>query len=84
MLPVLYSFRRCPYAMRARMALLYSSIDLELREVVLKHKPASMLAASPKGTVPVLLLPGSAAGLSATGLSGARSKSRYYALGAGD
>ena len=59
MLPVLYSFRRCPYAMRARMALLYSSIDLELREVVLKHKPASMLAASPKGTVPVLLLPGS-------------------------
>ena len=80
MLPVLYSFRRCPYAMRARMALLYSSIDLELREVVLKHKPASMLAASPKGTVPVLLLPGA----QLHGLSGARSKSRYYALGAGD
>jgi glutathione S-transferase len=59
MLPVLYSFRRCPYAMRARMALLYSSINLELREVLLKNKPSAMLAASPKGTVPVLLLPGS-------------------------
>jgi glutathione S-transferase len=56
MLPVLYSFRRCPYAMRARMALLYSSINLELREVLLKDKPASMLAISPKGTVPVLQL----------------------------
>jgi glutathione S-transferase len=59
MLPVLYSFRRCPYAMRARMALLYSSINLELREVLLKDKPSAMLAASPKGTVPVLLLPDS-------------------------
>jgi glutathione S-transferase len=57
MLPVLYSFRRCPYAMRARMALLYSSINLELREVLLKDKPSAMLAASPKGTVPVLQLP---------------------------
>jgi glutathione S-transferase len=56
MLPVLYSFRRCTYAMRARMALLYSSINLELREVLLKDKPASMLAISPKGTVPVLQL----------------------------
>lgn len=59
MLPVLYSFRRCPYAMRARMALLYSSINLELREVLLKDKPPAMLAASPKGTVPVLQLPDS-------------------------
>ena len=59
MLPVLYSFRRCPYAMRARMALLYSSINLELREVLLKDKPSSMLAISAKGTVPVLLLPDS-------------------------
>jgi glutathione S-transferase len=57
MLPVLYSFRRCPYAMRARMALQYSSINLELREVLLRDKPPSMLAISPKGTVPVLRLP---------------------------
>ncbi len=57
MLPVLYSFVRCPYAMRARMALLYASIKVELREVLLKDKPPSMFLASPKGTVPVLLLP---------------------------
>ncbi len=56
-LPILYSFRRCPYAMRARMALLIANIECELREVVLRSKPASMLEASPKGTVPVLLLP---------------------------
>jgi glutathione S-transferase len=56
MLSVLYSFRRCPYAMRARMTLIYSSINLELREVLLKDKPPSMLAISAKGTVPVLLL----------------------------
>jgi glutathione S-transferase len=55
-LPVLYSFRRCPYAMRARLALLASGVRCELREVVLKNKPADMLAASPKGTVPVLVL----------------------------
>jgi glutathione S-transferase len=59
-LPVLYSFRRCPYAMRARLALAASGEHCELREVVLKHKPAEMLAASPKGTVPVLVLPDSA------------------------
>lgn len=57
-LPVLYSFRRCPYAMRARLALAVSGEPYELREVVLKNKPAQMLAASPKGTVPVLVLPG--------------------------
>jgi glutathione S-transferase len=57
-LPVLYSFRRCPYAMRARLALAVSAQPHELREVVLKNKPADMLAASPKGTVPVLVLPG--------------------------
>lgn len=57
-LPVLYSFRRCPYAMRARLALAVSGEPHELREVVLKNKPAEMLAASPKGTVPVLVLPG--------------------------
>ena len=56
-LPVLYSFRRCPYAMRARLALLASGQQCELREVVLSHKPSEMLAASPKGTVPVLVLP---------------------------
>lgn len=55
--PVLYSFRRCPYAMRARMALYSSGIRCELREVVLKDKPSSMLEISPKGTVPVLLTP---------------------------
>lgn len=54
----LYSFRRCPYAMRARMALIISGVAVKLREVALRDKPAAMLAASPKGTVPVLLLPG--------------------------
>jgi len=55
--PILYSFRRCPYAMRARLALAVSGTRCELREVVLRAKPAAMLAASPKGTVPVLVLP---------------------------
>ncbi|MGS0680155.1 glutathione S-transferase [Shewanella sp. 125m-7] len=52
----LYSFRRCPYAMRARLGILLSRQTVNLREIVLKHKPESMLAASPKGTVPVLIL----------------------------
>ena len=56
-LPVLYSFRRCPYAMRARMAIAASGQTCALREVVLRNKPPEMLAASPKGTVPVLVLP---------------------------
>ena len=55
-LPVLYSFRRCPYAMRARMAIAVSGQRCELREVLLKNKPPEMLAASPKATVPVLVL----------------------------
>lgn len=55
--PVLYSFRRCPYAMRARLAIASSGLSVELREVVLKDKPAEMLQASAKGTVPVLVLP---------------------------
>ncbi len=55
-LPVLYSFRRCPYAMRARLALAQAGVQCQLREVVLKDKPAALLAASPKGTVPVLVL----------------------------
>jgi glutathione S-transferase len=54
--PILYSFRRCPYAMRARMAITVSGVGIELREVVLRDKPAEMLEASPKGTVPVLVL----------------------------
>ena len=49
-IPVLYSFRRCPYAMRARLALRVSGVAYEHREVALKAKPADMLAASPKGT----------------------------------
>jgi len=53
---ILYSFRRCPYAMRARMALRYSGVAVQIHEVSLKAKPAEMLAASPKGTVPVLVL----------------------------
>ena len=56
-LPILYSFRRCPYAMRARMALDVSETEVEHREVLLRDKPAAMLTVSPKGTVPVLILP---------------------------
>lgn len=52
----LYSFRRCPYAMRARLGLLFAGVSVELREIVLKNKPSQMLAISPKGTVPVLQL----------------------------
>ena len=52
---VLYSFRRCPYAMRARMALSVSGARYEHREVVLRDKPPQMLEVSPKGTVPVLV-----------------------------
>lgn len=54
----LYSFRRCPYAMRARMALRYSGVAVDIIEVSLKAKPAEMLALSPKGTVPVLSVDG--------------------------
>ena len=56
MLPILYSYRRCPYAMRARMALSYAGITVEIREISLKQKPAHLLQVSPKGTVPVLVL----------------------------
>jgi len=54
-LPTLYSFRRCPYAMRARLALAASAQQVELREVVLRDKPAAFLAVSPSGTVPCLI-----------------------------
>ncbi|MEK9654947.1 MAG: glutathione S-transferase [Halieaceae bacterium] len=55
-LPVLYSFRRCPYAMRARMAIAASGVQVSLREVLLRDKPPELLAVSPKATVPVLVL----------------------------
>jgi glutathione S-transferase len=56
-LPILYSFRRCPYAMRARMAIAVSGVSVELREVVLRDKPSELIEASAKATVPVLVLP---------------------------
>jgi glutathione S-transferase len=56
-LALLYSYRRCPYAMRARMALSYAGIAFQLHDISLKDKPAGLLAVSPKGTVPVLVLP---------------------------
>ena len=56
LLHCLYSFRRCPYAMRARLGILFAELQVELREIILRDKPAPMLAISPKGTVPVLQL----------------------------
>lgn len=56
MMPILYSFRRCPFAIRARMALVYSGIQVELREVKLSDMPDSMRQLSPKATVPILAL----------------------------
>jgi glutathione S-transferase len=56
-LPILFSFRRCPYAIRARMALACAGIRVAIREVDLKNKPPELLAISPKATVPVLHLP---------------------------
>ena len=53
--PILYSFRRCPYAMRARLAIAISAIKVELREVVLRNKPQQLIDISPKATVPVLV-----------------------------
>lgn len=53
---ILYTFRRCPYAMRARLAVLASGLRVEIREVVLRDKPEAMIAVSPKATVPVLVL----------------------------
>ena len=55
-LPILYSFRRCPYAIRTRLAVRVSGVVVTLREVVLRNKPAALVAASPKATVPVLQL----------------------------
>ena len=56
--PLLYTYRRCPYAMRARMALLVAGVAFDAHEVSLRDKPQAMLARSPKGSVPVMLLPG--------------------------
>src|SRR5450830_598261 len=56
-IPILYSYRRCPYAMRARMALRYSGIAVEIIEISLRDKPQHLLEVSPKATVPVLVLP---------------------------
>jgi glutathione S-transferase len=55
--PVLYSLRNCPFAMRARIAIYKAQQPVLLRDVVLSNKPAEMIAASPKATVPVLVLP---------------------------
>ncbi len=55
--PLLFTYRRCPYAMRARMALLQAGVAYQALEVSLRDKPAQLLAVSPKGTVPVLVLP---------------------------
>lgn len=53
--PLLFSYRRCPYAMRARMALLSCGIDFDIFEISLKDKPKQMIEISPKGTVPVFV-----------------------------
>lgn len=55
MLPVLYSFRRCPYAIRARYTLTLLDLTVELREVVLKSKPDALLALGGRTTVPQLI-----------------------------
>lgn len=55
--PILYSFRRCPWAMRARIAMHYAGVQCEIREVKLREKPAAFLAIAPKATVPTLVLP---------------------------
>ena len=55
--PLLYTYRRCPFAMRARLALLIAGIAFDAHEVSMRDKPAEMLAVSPKGSVPVMRLP---------------------------
>ena len=56
MTPILYSFRRCPYAMRARLAIAVSEQTVQLREIILKHKPDELLAITPHKTIPLLQL----------------------------
>ncbi|MES2500767.1 MAG: glutathione S-transferase [Pseudomonadota bacterium] len=60
MLPILYSYRRCPYAMRARLATFAADIAIEIREISLRDKPTHLIQVSPKSTVPVLVLPNGA------------------------
>ncbi|MES2637726.1 MAG: glutathione S-transferase [Pseudomonadota bacterium] len=60
MLPILYSYRRCPYAMRARLAIFAADIAIEIREISLRDKPTHLIQVSPKSTVPVLVLPNGA------------------------
>ncbi|WP_424941320.1 glutathione S-transferase [Aliiroseovarius sp. S253] len=55
MMPILYSFRRCPYAIRARLAIASAGVQVELREILLRDKPAAFLDASPSATVPCLV-----------------------------
>ena len=55
-IPILYTFRRCPFAIRARLSLAFLGINYEWREVLLRDKPQELLQVSPKGTVPVLIL----------------------------
>ena len=55
-LPILYSLQNCPYAMRARLAILLAQQTVQIRAITMKDKPADMLLASPKGTVPVLII----------------------------
>lgn len=57
-LPVLYSLRNCPYAMRARIAIVHAQVPVLLRDIVLSNKPDEMISASPKGTVPVVVMSG--------------------------
>jgi glutathione S-transferase len=71
-LPVLYSFRRCPYAIRARLSIAVSGVGVELREVVLRDKPKAFLEASPSATVPCLVT-GSEADSGAVAVAGERS-----------
>ena len=55
-LPILYSFRRCPYAIRTRMAMAVAAQDAEIREVLLRNKPEHMLEVGNDGTVPILIM----------------------------
>jgi len=58
MIPILFSFRRCPYAMRARLAIVAAGVQVELREILLRDKPQAFLDLSPSATVPSLQTPG--------------------------
>lgn len=61
-LPILYSLQNCPYAMRARLAILLAQQTVQIRAVTMKDKPAEMLLVSPKATVPILVIDNDAGG----------------------